>query len=964
MIDPPTNSTTTIKLCCIECGAEFHCDSSRKKCSSCDAKSIAQPRIVQDPLVGQLIGGKYLVGNLIAAGGMGRVYSATHEELNTEVAIKFLPDTEMNVDRLKRFQHEARLASSINHPGVVRILDFGVDSSPYIVMEKVLGESLSDLIEKGNGIEASRAIKICIGIAQAMSEAHNAGLLHRDLKPSNVMIVGSSDTVKIIDFGLAKAFLDDVKLTKTGETIGSPPYMSPEQCRGDVLDVRSDIYSFGCMMYELLTGRPPFRSENMIAAIFSHLEDQAKPLKQIRPDLTFPKGLELVVNNCLNKSPESRYQTMDALKEDLLNVSKGKPIKKLVVRRASQKNQVLWTVARSTAILVLVPVILYLIFVLEPIPPLANNANELAIGDQARTDGLIPITMQERRSLNGLSREQFFQLRRKQADENGKLLLKPYTPFDLAFKNIDFKVPWLSSQGLMFAESDGPAMVQGDSVESDQCMNPLLLIEGRIIDAPNWNREFIGNNTSAIEKFPFRGQVQSLEFNPRKQKSVVRYNITDYVERTLELNDWTDYDLLSSPVPVELANSNAWDFGYNYMFVNAEKDGKVTAVTKEPVRVCQSFHRVSRFHGVECNCAHVPRGAERYFTAATNAQLPFRERVSLWKKEPKSASQRPDFTCIVNFDLDKDAFTNEAYLRGRIATLKKEEGADSKSLLSVYRRLGQTMYTKLEQQPEARRTACGECYGDAIRIAGITKEASEDLRGLILPEFLSTLSGDSTDSKVIDHVAEQFKWTRTTKDLASRAIGTGQGLPLLFWKTLSFELLSKGKNAQALTACKNGVKFFPNDAYLFENLTLAAVRLEEWADAEDAARKVLVLAPEEANTETLLYLCTALRNQRKFQQAIEFATRAIKLKPGDEGAYFELAYNAAQAGQLKQAEGAARTLVQISEDKFKATITLAAILEAQGQADEAMQLFKKAESLAKSPDEKKQVADYLSRFHR
>lgn len=954
----PLDALALLKLTCTECGAEFRSDMSKEICLSCE---MSEPvSIIPDALVGKVIGGKYRINSLIAAGGMGKVYSAHHEQLNAEVAIKFLPDTEMNIDRLKRFQHEARVASSVNHPGVVRILDFGVDSSPYIVMEKVVGESLSDEIARNRGIEIARALKIGINICDAMSAAHNAGLLHRDLKPSNIMICSQSDAVKIIDFGLAKAFLDDVKLTRTGETVGSPPYMSPEQCRGAVLDVRSDIYSFGCMMYEMITGRPPFQSENMIAAIFSHLEEEPKPLKQVRPDLALPKGLEVVVSNCLNKSAESRYQTMAGLKEDLINVSQGKAVKKLIPPRPRNKAS-LWTFARLATAFILGPAFIYYMFILEQLPPLVRDGNELAVGEAARSNGLVPVAVQERRCLNGLSKEQFFQMRRKQIDENAQLLLKPYKPFALGFEKVDFNAPWLSYQGLLYNEENGKSVVEGDSVESALCMNPLLLVEGRVLDVPAWNREFIADSKQLIEKFPYRGKLERLVFDPRKRESVATYDLTEHIERVLEVNDWITYSLISSPVQIELANTNAMDFGYNYMSVIGESDGKTITVTKEPIRVCQTF-RVARVYETVSNCGHIPRGAFKYFTAFSKLRLPCTERVSLWKDDPKSATRTPDFTCILNFNLNDKLLTNQAYLTKRLELIKKQEGLDSKSLLSIYRRLAIASYAKLEQQPEQQRTACGAFYGEAIRIAGKIREANDELRLCILPEFLSTLKGDSTDANFVEQVAREHKWTDTTKDLVARAMTTGQGLPLIFWKTLSYELLMKDKNEQALDSCKRGLKFYSNNAYLYENLFFAASKLDRWDEAESAGRKVLLLG--ETDADTLVNIARSFSARDRFNQAIDFAGAALSKEPNCALAYEQLAISDTQVGRLRDGEAAARKYLELSTDKVKPLLTLSWVLCLQGKNAEAVQSLEQAKLLAKEPADLQLVSDYAYEFER
>lgn len=749
-------TTVALKRRCLRCNVEVDSETPIGKCAVCDDLYVP---VTVDPVVGTVIGGKYRVIELIAAGGMGKVYNAVHEHLNTEVALKMLLDTGMTIDRLKRFQHEAKLASSIVHPNIVRIQDFGVDPAPFLVMEKVAGEPLSSAVERTRGLEPDLALRIGIAICDAMDAAHRAGLLHRDLKPGNVMIDLSSGAVKLIDFGLAKAFVDDVKLTRTGETVGSPPYMSPEQCRGDVLDARSDIYSFGCMMYEILTGQPPFRGENIIASIFQHLEDTADTFAQVRPDLKFPKGLETVVNNCLNKSPDARYQSMSALRQDLERVSQRKTvkvIKSLRIKKIGLKPFVLTLVG-----VLVCASILKFGWPEQPLPVVVD-ANALAVGDRAATTGTVAVKLQDRKDLNGLTKEQLFALRSKQSDENRSLLQKTYQPSKHGFSHLDEGAPWLSYEGTIFRNENGMSATKGLSVESEPVLNPLLLINALFQDKPEWRKEFIGSDAAAISRFPFCGRPRTLSFTPASQVSEASYDVTDYVETMLELNDWKEYRINNS-MRVNLVSLNAWDFGYNFMFVTAEHGSDVTAITKKPIRVCQFIHRSYGRHGVKCNCAHFPKGSVEYYGAPANLTLPCTERVALWKQEPKSASQPPDFTCLLRFELDNSRFTDVEFLQQRLDDVMAREGADSKRLISIYRRLGDAT-----QKKNANKAL--QYYGKAIAVASLHKnDAEQDLKVWIIPEFLGALSRDSTDGKEIERIAAEQKWSADTTDRLKKA---------------------------------------------------------------------------------------------------------------------------------------------------------------------------------------------------
>ncbi|MBK9201885.1 MAG: serine/threonine protein kinase [Candidatus Obscuribacter sp.] len=232
-----------------------------------------------------LIAGNYRLLERIGEGGMSVVYRAVHQHLGREVAIKILhPHLVTNKSSLDRFKQEAKAVSQLHHKSVVTIHDFGLteDNRPYLVMDLLVGKSLSELIKAKGRIEQEQALPIFLQIAEALAYTHNAGIIHRDLKPSNVLIL-PPDQVRIVDFGIAKLQTqeggDTAALTQTGEVFGSPLYMSPEQCKGERLDSRSDIYSMGCLMYEVLTGKPPVNGSNMLEILYRHMNELPKPMQ-------------------------------------------------------------------------------------------------------------------------------------------------------------------------------------------------------------------------------------------------------------------------------------------------------------------------------------------------------------------------------------------------------------------------------------------------------------------------------------------------------------------------------------------------------------------------------------------------------------------------------------------------------------------------------------------------------------
>src|SRR5512136_944555 len=276
----------------------------------------------------------YQITEKLGEGGMGVVDNARDTHLDRFVAIKVLPAEKVaDADRKRRFVQEAKAASALNHPSIITIYDIDqADGVDYIAMEYIAGKTLDELIPR-KGMRLSLALKYAVQIADALARAHGAGIIHRDLKPSNVM-VDEHGLVKVLDFGLAKLTEAsgpeaETAATRTGEgtVLGTAAYMSPEQAEGKHIDPRSDIFSFGSLLYEMLTGQRAFQGDTPLSTIVSVLREEPKPISQLVEDL--PQELERVIRRCLRKDPEHRFQTMADLKvalEELKEESEsGKP---------------------------------------------------------------------------------------------------------------------------------------------------------------------------------------------------------------------------------------------------------------------------------------------------------------------------------------------------------------------------------------------------------------------------------------------------------------------------------------------------------------------------------------------------------------------------------------------------------------------------------------------------------------
>ncbi|MBS1954609.1 MAG: protein kinase [Cyanobacteria bacterium SZAS-4] len=279
----------------------------------------------RDAFIGRTLADRYQVESIIGTGGMGVVYKAWQENLKRAVAVKVLRHQFLNDESsVKRFQQEAVAASRLAHPHIVALHDYGSteDGFLFMVMDIIDGKSLAQEEREKKTIGVERSIKIIAQVCDALEHAHRNGIVHRDLKPGNIMLTnfqGETDYVKLVDFGIAKVLVkeEDQELTQKGEVFGSPLYMSPEQCLGQDLDGRSDIYSLGAVMYEALTGFVPHIGRNAIETIDMQIHKAPLPFATKRPDIYIPERLETVVLKALAKDPAERQQSMKALAMEL-----------------------------------------------------------------------------------------------------------------------------------------------------------------------------------------------------------------------------------------------------------------------------------------------------------------------------------------------------------------------------------------------------------------------------------------------------------------------------------------------------------------------------------------------------------------------------------------------------------------------------------------------------------------------
>ncbi|MEO6956463.1 MAG: Stk1 family PASTA domain-containing Ser/Thr kinase, partial [Antricoccus sp.] len=294
----------------------------------------------------RLFGQRYQTSSLLGYGGMAEVLLGRDQRLDRDVAVKVLrSDLARDTTFQVRFRREAQAAAALNHPAIVAVYDTGEDvdddgvTTPYIVMEFVEGRTLRDLLKAEGVLQAAQAMAITAEICGALDFSHRNGIVHRDVKPGNVMITNSG-RVKVMDFGIARAVSDSAAtMTATAAVIGTAQYLSPEQARGEKVDARSDVYAVGCVLFELLTGAPPFVGDSPVAVAYQHVRENPKPPSTVNPQIS--RKLDSIVLKALSKNPANRYQSAAQMQEDLQRALDGKAVEATPVMTEEEATTVL-----------------------------------------------------------------------------------------------------------------------------------------------------------------------------------------------------------------------------------------------------------------------------------------------------------------------------------------------------------------------------------------------------------------------------------------------------------------------------------------------------------------------------------------------------------------------------------------------------------------------------------------------
>ncbi len=286
----------------------------------------------------KVFGNRYAIGEMIGTGGMADVYIGDDQRLSRKVAVKVLrSDLARDPSFLARFRKEALAAAGLNHPGIVAVYDSGEEGqNSYIVMELVNGHTLREVLQGQTTLTVERSLEIIEGVLTALSYSHENGIIHRDIKPGNIMLTDSGD-VKVMDFGIARA-MDDIgaTMTSTWNVVGTAQYLSPEQATGEASDLRSDIYSVGCLLYELVTGRPPFTGDTPVAIAYQHVSSDFPIPSAVNPALD--ENIDKIITVALAKSPGDRYQSAEMMLSDIRRAMKGQNVTTKIRRIVPRRN--------------------------------------------------------------------------------------------------------------------------------------------------------------------------------------------------------------------------------------------------------------------------------------------------------------------------------------------------------------------------------------------------------------------------------------------------------------------------------------------------------------------------------------------------------------------------------------------------------------------------------------------------
>ncbi|MBC3194455.1 Stk1 family PASTA domain-containing Ser/Thr kinase [Pseudonocardia sp. C8] len=292
----------------------------------------------------RLLSERYELGDPLGYGGMSEVHRGLDTRLGRDVAVKVLrADLARDPQFQLRFRREAQNSASLNHPAIVAVYDTGeVESEfgplPYIVMEFVDGQTLREIVKTQGPLSQQRVVEVMADVCAALDFSHRHGIIHRDVKPANVMI-NSVGAVKVMDFGIARALGEGQNVTQTAAVIGTAQYLSPEQARGEAVDARSDVYAAGCVLFELLTGEPPFTGDTPVAVAYQHVREDPRAPSELNPSV--PPALDAIVLKALSKNPANRYQSAGEMRADLVRVRNGEPVHAPLVMSEYERTQMM-----------------------------------------------------------------------------------------------------------------------------------------------------------------------------------------------------------------------------------------------------------------------------------------------------------------------------------------------------------------------------------------------------------------------------------------------------------------------------------------------------------------------------------------------------------------------------------------------------------------------------------------------